>query len=140
MKRTLTLAVAFLGIAAAVRAQDFKPAAQRIAAAWSRADVGSLGAQAAKAGLSIDLGGGSVGPLAGRQAAAALRRLFDDRETVSIDIATAKEMPGEPKRGYVELNWVTRTRGTRISERSTVFVALELDREDWRITEIRMMR
>jgi hypothetical protein len=141
MMRRFAFAALLTGLATAAHAQDIRPAAQRIASAWQRADVGVLGAQTAKAGLSIDLAGERVGPYgSGRQAAAALKRLFEDRETVSISVATAKETGGEPRRGYVELNWVTRTRGSRIPEHSVVVVAMEVDRDQWRITEIRLMR
>lgn len=139
--RRLAFAVLLAGLATSAHAQEFRPAAQRIASAWQRGDVGTLGAQASPEGLSIDLAGERVGPYGtGRQAAAALKRLFEDRETVSISIATAKETGGEPRRGYVELNWVTRARGSRIPERSVVVVALEVDHDQWRITEIRLMR
>jgi hypothetical protein len=140
MKHGFAFALAFVGVASVASAQEFKPAAQRIAAAFQQQDVGALGAQASREGLSIDLSGERVGPFSGRQAAAALKRIFEERETVSISIGSVRETGGDPRRGYVELNWVIRTRGSRIPERSTVVVALELDRDQWRITEIRLMR
>jgi hypothetical protein len=141
MTRKLAVVLALFGSAApALRAQEFKPAAQRVAAAFQRQDVGVLGSQAARGGLSIDLSGERVGPFSGRQAATALKRFFDERETVSISLGNLRETGGDPRRGYVELNWVIRSRGSRIPERSTVVVALELDHDQWRITEIRLMR
>jgi hypothetical protein len=49
-------------------------------------------------------------------------------------------MHGENKRAFVELTWVTRARGTSIPDSTTVLFSLELDQEQWRITEIRLMR
>ena len=141
MKRALTLAVTLLAGASAVRAQDFKPTVQRIADAWERGDVGQLGGQASLKGMDLDFYGERLGPVAGRQASNSLRRLFDNRETLAIRIGSAREVRGETRRAaWVELTWITRVRGTSIPDSSTVFLALELDRDQWRITEIRIMR
>lgn len=140
MKRTLPFALMLLALATAVRAQDIKPEAQRLAAAWERADVNMLGNQAAKSGLSIDIGGERIGPVAGRLAATMLKRVFDERETMSASVGAAREMHGENRRAFVEITWVTRSRGTSIPDSTTVLLSLELESEQWRITEIRLMR
>jgi len=140
MTRALSITVALLATATAVRGQDIKPAALRLARAWERADVNTIGGQAAKAGLSLDVGGERFGPVAGRQAAAILKRVFDERETMSTSVGSARELHGENRRAFVELTWVTRSRGTSIPDSTTVLFSLEYDREQWRITEIRLMR
>ncbi len=140
MRRVLSLSVALLAIASSASGQAIGPAAQRLAAAWERGDVNTLGEQVARAGLSLDVGGERIGPVTGRMATAALKRLFDDRETVSAEVGSAREMRGESRRAWVELTWVTRSRGTSIPDSTTVLFSLEFDGERWRITEIRLMR
>lgn len=140
MKRALTFAMALLAVATTARAQELKPAAQRLATAWARADVNTLGNQVARSGLSLDVGGERVGPVVGRQAAAMLKRVFDERETMSASVGAAREMHGENRRAFVEITWVTRSRGTSIPDSTTVLFSLELEQEQWRITEIRLMR
>ncbi len=139
MSRSLLVAGALLCAAAGAKAQDFRPVAQHIASAWQRGDVTAVLGQLARAGVSLDVSGERVGPLTGRQAASALRHLFDERQTVETRVGTAKELPGQPRRAWVELTWITRSRGTSIPESSTVFVALELERDRWLITEIRLL-
>lgn len=140
MKRALFFAVAVIGVAHPLRAQDFRPVVQRLAEAWERADVGAVGALAASDGLSLDVEGRRTGPLQERQASSALRRLFQDRETIAINPGVAKELDGAPRRAFAELTWITRARGTTIPERSTVVFTLELEKGRWRVTEIRLIR
>lgn len=140
MTRSLTITVALLAAATSASGQDIGPAANRLAQAWASADVNTLGGQAAKTGLSLDVGGERVGPVSSRQASAILKRVFDERETMSARVGSAREMHGENRRAFVELTWVTRSRGTSIPDSTTVLFSLELDGEQWRITEIRLMR
>ena len=139
MTRTLAFAAAMLGVAHAALAQDFRPVVDQLARGWQRGDVSMLGSNAASIGVSLDVEG-RIGLLPGRQAASALRRLFDQRETLSVAVSMSKEVDGSPRRALAELTWINRERGTTIPERWTIFVALELEREQWRITEIRRMK
>jgi hypothetical protein len=139
--RTLLLAAALIGVGAAPAAsQDLASTLQRVASAWHRGDAGAITALAAQGGISLDVGGGSVGPLAGRQAAAVLRRVFDDRESVAAATRMSRTVGGSPARGFGEITWTTRARGTTIPERGTLFVAFVRERDAWRVTEIRLMR
>jgi len=138
--RAIVVAAALLGATQPARAQDFRPVIDRLAKAWERADVSAVGAHAASIGLSLDVEGRRTGPLPERQAASALRRLFDDRETIAINPGIAKELDGEPRRAFAELTWVTRARGTTIPQRSTIVFTLELEKGRWRVTEIRLIR
>ena len=121
-------------------AQELRPLLQRVASAWHRGDVGSISALCARGGVSLDVDGRSVGPLAPRQTAAVLRRLFDDRESVGARVNTIREVGGEPTRAFGEITWSTRARGTTIPEHATIFVALVREDDGWRVTEIRLLR
>jgi hypothetical protein len=121
-------------------AQELRPLLERVASALQRADVGGISALGARAGISLDVEGPNVGPLGPRQTAAVLRRLFEDRETVSARVNTIREVGGDPRRAFGEIIWLTRARGTTIPERATVFVALVRERTGWRVTEIRLLR
>ena len=136
----LSAALLLMSGATASSAQTLEPVAQRIAAAWNKNDAAALTAFAAKPGISLELAGERVGPLPARQAAAALRSLFDKRETVTTRAGIAKEITGQPRRAFLELSWITRQPGTSETARSTVFVALVFEDGHWRVTEIRHMQ
>jgi hypothetical protein len=121
-------------------AQDLRPLLERVASAWHRGDVGGISALSARAGVSLDVDGRSVGPLGARQTAAVLRRLFEDRESVAAQVHTIRELGGEPTRAFGEITWSTRARGTTIPERATIFVALVREEKGWRVTEIRLLQ
>lgn len=121
-------------------AQELEQALNRVAAAWHRGDAASISALGARAGISLDIDGASVGPLGPRQAAAVLRRVFDERESVAAKSNMSREIGGAPARAFGEITWTARARGTTIPERATVFVAFVRDDDGWRITEIRLLR
>lgn len=139
--RSLLLAAALtlMGMGPAA-AQDLDPVLQRVAAAWHKADARAVAALGAEAGISLDVDGSTVGPLGTRQAAAVLRRVFDDRESVSAAPRVSRTVGGDPARAFGEFTWTTRARGTTIPERATLFVAFVREADAWRITEIRLMR
>jgi hypothetical protein len=140
MKRTIALAVTILAAGAPVRSQPLESVTNRIARAWERGDASSIGSFAARNGLSLDTGGQKVGPLQARQAAMALKSVFERVETVSADVGQAHEVEGDPRRAFVEITWVTKARGTSIPERTKVFFGLIIDGDSWRITEIRLIQ
>jgi hypothetical protein len=121
-------------------AQDLGALLDRIASTWHRGDASSLMSLAARGGISVDIDGRSVGPLGQRQAAAVLRRVFEDRESVNARTSMSRVIGGDPARAFGAINWTTRARGTTIPEHSTLFVAFVLEDGRWRITEIRLMR
>jgi hypothetical protein len=120
--------------------QDLNQALGRVASAWHRGDAAAITRLAASSGISIDVDGRSVGPLAPRQAAAVLRRVFEDRESVNARGNMTRSVGGSPQRAFGEIAWTTRARGTTIPERATLFVAFVREDEGWRITEIRLIR
>ncbi|HSJ31294.1 MAG TPA: DUF4440 domain-containing protein [Longimicrobiales bacterium] len=140
-RRALLLALA-LGVLAArpVLAQDLRPALQRVASSWHKGDAAAVSRLAADGGISLDVDGSTVGPLGARQAAAVLRRVFDDRESISAAPKVSRTIGGDPARAFGEITWTTRARGTTIPERATLFVAFVREGDAWRITEIRLMR
>ena len=142
MKTLLRMSVAFLLIACAApaaHAQNLEDTMARVAAMWARSDVRGLTQSAARSGFALELDANSSGPVGSRQAAAALRRLFEDSETVTVRPGLARVVGGEPTRAFGELEWITRPRGTTIPERRTIFIALVREGRGWRVTEIRIM-
>lgn len=140
MRRALAILLLLLcATPAAAGAQPLREFTQQLTLSWARNDAGGLANHGATGGIAMDVDGRAVGPLRSRQAAAMLRRLFDERETISVTLLSHKELPGSPRRAYLELVWVRRARGTTIPERNTVFVALVAQNESWRITEIRVL-
>jgi hypothetical protein len=133
------MALSVLG-AAPAPAQELEPVLRRVASAWHKGDAGELSRLGAGAGIALDVDGSTVGPLGARQAAAVLRRVFDDRESVSATPKVSRTVGGEPARAFGEITWTTRARGTTIPERATLFVAFVREGDAWRITEIRLMR
>jgi hypothetical protein len=142
MMRALFFACTLLlvGSARAAHAQDLEPLVNRIADAWKRADASAVSSFAAGEGVSIEFGGARVGPVPPRQAAAALRKLFEGVETLSARVGMIKEVGGSPRRAFVDITWTTRSRGTTIPQKTTVFLALMLEGERWRVTEIRHIK
>jgi hypothetical protein len=138
--RSLLVGAILCAAAAPLTAQDPAAAVERIAQAWHRGDASALTGLGARAGISLDVDGRSVGPLSARQAAAVLRRVFEDRESVGVRTVMSRTSGGDPPRAFGELAWTARARGTTIPEGARLFIALVLEGDRWRITEIRMIR
>jgi len=124
---------------AAAHAQRLDDIVDIIAFAWSRGEARALVAMSAREGISIETRDGRMGPLSTRQAAAVLRKLFDDRETISIRPGMTQVVGGSPRRAYSEINWVTRAPDTTELERYTVFLELVYEGDRWHITQIRLL-
>lgn len=140
MKRVLLVASGLLLAAQPTRGQDLEPLVQRITRAWTNADAGAIASLASSQGISLDIGGARVGSLPARQTAAALRKLFENFETLSARAGMHRVVAGSPRRAFVEITWTTRSRGTTQPERSKIFVGLTLEQDVWRVTEIRHIR
>jgi hypothetical protein len=123
-----------------VVAQDLDRTLDRIAAAWHKGDASAVAGLAARSGISLNVDGRAVGPLAPRQAAAVIRRVFEDRESLSVRSNMTRGAGGSPARAFGEITWTTRARGTTIPGRDTIFVAFVHEDDQWRITEIRLIR
>jgi hypothetical protein len=143
IRRVVTLGFGFLLLwTAAARAQEAEldRVLDRLAASWARGDAFSLAALGARTGISLDVDGDAVGPLAPRQAAAVLRQVFGDLTTLSLSPGMARIVGGSPLRAFGELSWSVRAHGTTIPLRTTIFLALVWEEEEWRITQIRLLR
>lgn len=123
----------------AAHAQRLDDIVDIITFAWSHGEARALVAMAARDGISIETPDGRMGPLGARQAAAVLRDLFDDRETVSIRPGMTQIVGGSPRRAFSEITWITRARNTTQQERLTVFLELVLEGDRWHITQIRLL-
>lgn len=130
-----------LGLLHAVpaRAQRLDDIIEILTFAWSQGDTRALAAMASREGISIETSEGRMGPLGARQASAVLRRLLNDRETVSIRHGQTHEVGGSPRRAFSEIRWITRAPATTQPERLTIFIELVEERGLWRITQIRML-
>jgi hypothetical protein len=140
--RALLLAMVAMAVAALpVAAQDLAQTVDRIGAAWHRGDAATITGLAARAGIALDVDGGRrVGPLPSRQAAAVLRRVFEDRESVGARTVMTRSSGGQPAQAFGEIVWTARARGTTIPDTARVFIALVMEDDRWRITEIRLLR
>lgn len=143
IRRVVTLSLGFLVLSATVAAAqeaELEGVLDRIVTAWAKGDAHALASVSARTGISLDIQGEAVGPLAPRQAAAVLRRFLADRETLVLRQGMAHVVGGAPPRAFGELAWITRAFGTTIPERTIIFVALIWEDDDWRITQIRLLR
>ena len=149
INRTLVLALALLPAAFAPRAL----AAQQNGAAtlstfvaavarhWAEGDADALVALAPSDGrILLDLGGEGPGEVQPRNAAAALRRLFGERETVTVRSTAATVSGGTPLRGFGELSWVARPRGVSETQSSVIYLGAVWEDGAWRIRELRVLR
>ncbi len=137
--RLLMAAVAVFLAASSAPAQEIRSVVDDVARSWGR-DAGSIAAAAARSGVALEIEGDRHGPLNARQVSAALRRLFEERETVQVRAGLTKLVEGSPERAFSEVHWTTRMRGTTQPQRTTVFFAFALEDERWKITEIRVLR
>ena len=124
-----------------VRAQDdgLEGAFARFAGMWARGDADDLARLMPEGGVIINVGDGPMGPLNGRQAAALLRQLFEQGETVGVQAGMLERVGGRPPRGFGAITWITRPEGTRVPLRRTVYFGLTWVDGAWRVAEIRLI-
>lgn len=112
-----------------------------VARLWSAGDADALVELAPSDGrILLDLAGEGPGEVQPRNAAAALRRLFGERETVTVRPTGATVSGGTPLRGFGELTWVARPRGVSESLSSVVYVGAVWEENAWRVRELRVLR
>jgi hypothetical protein len=137
-KVLLAAGLLFLRAAGPGHAQSVENVMDQFASYWASGDASSIAGLAAENGITLDLDRKHTGPLRERQAAAVLRNLFEQRETIQVRRAAPQIVGGQPQRAFGEITWMMQPRGTTIPERVTVFVAWILQKDRWRITEIRL--
>lgn len=136
----LLFAGAVSGAAAQDRATPLEPFIARVAQLWEEGRADALVELAPADGrMVLDLGGQGAGPVAGRNAAAALRDLFSGRHTVSTRATRVTLSGGRPLSGFGEMAWVSRSRGTTVPRTSTVYVGVAWEDGEWRIRELRIL-
>ena len=143
MTRLLALVVCALGLTAApAAAQDYSPlddVLDTLAAMWARGDAGGIVQLTAEGGADVEIAGATMGSLSGRKLSAALRRVFDDRETISVVSKMTSPVRGVEDRAFGELAWTLRIGGATVAEQTTVFLALAHEPVGWRVTQIRIL-
>lgn len=142
------LAVAALtllaGIASPARAQDrpdvqLETFVEQVAWLWGMGDVAALvDLLPADERVRLDTGSGSES-VTPRHVAAALRALFESRETTDARAVRATLAGGDPPRGFGQLAWSFRTRGASNAQSRSVYVGAVWQGSAWRIGEIRVM-
>lgn len=140
--RTLLLVLAGLLVAGPAVGQSPAPLEQfvrRVGYLWEAKDVDHLVDLVSESEpVLLDRGGGTE-RVNGRHAAAALRSLFADRESVAVRATKATVSGGQPVRGFGELTWVYRARGAPGEQTRSVYVGAVWDGRTWRISELRLL-
>ncbi len=119
-------------------AQSVEAVMDQFTSYWASGDASAIAELAAENGITLDLDRKHSGPLRERQVAAVLRNLFEQRETIQVRRLAPQMVGGQPPRAFGEVTWMMQPRGTTIPEKVTVFVAWNLQKDRWRITEIRL--
>lgn len=112
---------------------------QQVAWLWNMGDVAALvDLLPLRDRIVLDTGSGTetVQP---RHAAAALRALFDARDSSAARAVRVTLAGGDPPRGFGELAWSFRNRGAPTSQTRSVFVGAVWQGDAWRINEVRVM-
>lgn len=74
-----------------------------------------------------------------RHAAAALRALFASSETTGARPVRATLASASPSRGFGEVLWTFRSRGSPAEQSRSIYVAALFEEGAWRISELRVM-
>lgn len=112
---------------------------RRVGYLWEAKDVDNLVDLVSESEPILFDRGSGIEQVNGRHAAAALRSVFSDLESVSVRPVKATVSGGQPVRGFGELTWVYRSRGGPVPRTRTVYVGAVWDGDDWRISELRLL-
>lgn len=123
----------------AAHAQRLDDIVDIITFAWQHGDAKALIAMSARDGIAIETPNGRSGPMGARQAIAVLRRVFVERETVSLKGGMTQIVGGSPKRAFTAMSWTVRAPDTTQAERYTIYLELVSEGERWYITQIRIL-
>lgn len=144
MRRTF-LVLALLLLALSPRAADAQRPAplesfiREVAYLWSGGEAAAIaGLMPGHTTLVVDPARGPEAVDA-RHAAAALRSLFSDRESVAVRPVRVTMAGGRPPRGFGELAWSFRPRGASSAQTRSVYVGVVWTEDGWRISELRLL-
>lgn len=147
-KRIFSILLALLLVALAPRGlaaqQGALPLAEFVATVsrlWAAGQADDIVALAPGDGrILLDLAGDGPGEVQPRNAAAALRRLFSERQNVSVRASRVTISGGTPLRGFGELTWIAIPKGVTDTLSSVVYVGAVWEDGRWRIRELRVLR
>lgn len=143
MRRLLTVIAAIASLAAAPAAAQERPplgdVLDSLAALWARGDATAIAELTSASGVDFEIAGVGMGSISGRKLSAALRRMFEERVTVSVVSRMTSAVQGVEDRAFGELTWKVRHSGATLAESATVFLALVHEPVGWRVTQIRIL-
>jgi hypothetical protein len=144
MMRTLlraALLVLALALPRPVAAQErLEGFAARVARLWSDGNARALADLAPEGGhIVLALGADEARAVHERHVGAALRDLFNGRETVSVRTTQVTLSGGTPALGFSQLSWVSRPSGVTRPVTATVYLGAVLEDGVWRLREIRVL-
>ncbi len=126
--------------AGACRAQaTLEEAAEAFVERWGGGDVGDLQRMFSAGGVRLQWDLRPLGALDSRHAMAAVHEYLGGRESLAARLTRVEEVGGDPPRGYAEILWESRIRGTSEVVRRTIFVAFVSQGGAWRVTELRVL-
>jgi hypothetical protein len=140
----LLLLVALFAWAQPLRAQNsqemrIEEFVTRVARHWAGADVAALVDLIPTDGtILLDTGEGDASANS-RHAAAALRALFSNSETLGARPIRITVTGMTPQTGFSELAWTYRSRGAPDEQVRSIYLAVAAQAGVWRITELRLM-
>ncbi len=148
MKRLLLVFLMFpllaFAVPAPLAAQE-TPAApledfvRQVARLWMGGEAAALVELAPADGKIILNVGETSGSVQGRHAAAALRALFAERESITMRPTRVTVSGGRPLRGFGEFSWVSRSRGMTVPQTATLYVGAIWEGDSWRVRELRVL-
>jgi hypothetical protein len=116
-----------------------QPFVQQVARFWIAGEAGAIAELAPADGrIMLDIGG-ETGVVQARHAAAALRALFSEGESVSARPTRVTFSGGQPPRGFGELAWAARARGASTPHTRVVYVGAVWEGRGWRLRELRLI-
>jgi hypothetical protein len=131
---------AVLAAAPITAQQDLPRALDSLAELWARGDATAIAGLGIKSGIDLEVHGQSLGRVSGRKAAAALRQVFANQETMAVRPSMSSRVRGTDDTAFAELTWEVRPRGSAVPARTTVFLGLVRENRDWQVSQIRVMR
>lgn len=119
--------------------QSLEEAASVFAERWRAVEIASLEESLSRGGVRLQWEARQVGSLDPAHAKASIQEYLTSREGVGVSVTRFEEVGGDPPKGYAEIRWESRIRGTSEVLVRTVFVAFVSEDGGWRVTELRVL-